>query len=279
MRRRIRFVTEHSEHPLARAIVTAAGDAGVTNGSVTDFAAIAGAGATGTIDGTQYTVASPSHVATLGIDITPLSNAIAQAERDGATAVVLADDRSALAMIAIEDTIRPNARSAIEQLRGYGIENVVMLTGDNQLAADTVATQVGIDHVEAQLKPADKARIINDLVERFGKVAMVGDGINDAPSLAAASIGIAMGTAGSDVAIEAADVALMADDLEKLATALRIGHVTRRLVRQNLALSFVILAVLIPGALTGVLALPAAVAIHELSELAVILNGMRARRA
>ncbi|MEO2108118.1 MAG: HAD-IC family P-type ATPase, partial [Actinomycetota bacterium] len=139
--------------------------------------------------------------------------------------------------------------------------------------------QVGIDEAGAALSPQDKAEYVQDLMDRFGHVAMVGDGINDAPPLATASVGIAMGTAGSDIAIETADVALMADDLGRLTDAIRIGRRTRRVVRQNLVLSFIILAVLVPGALFGVIGLPLAVLAHELSELAVIVNGTRLARA
>ena len=153
-----------------------------------------------------------------------------------------------------------------------------MLTGDNSITAQTIAAEVGVDEVRAELAPEDKARIVGELAATFGHVAMVGDGVNDAPALAAASVGIAMGTAGSDVALETADVALMADDLSKLAEALRIGRRTRRIVRQNITLSLVILAALVPGAFIGAFTLPVAVLAHELSELFVIGNGLRLAR-
>ncbi len=207
-----------------------------------------------------------------------MADIIERAEYGGATVVVLADQQRALGVLVIEDTIRPNAPAAIASIRAAGVEHVTMLTGDNPRTAATVAALVGITEIEAGLKPADKARIIGELTERHGRIAMVGDGINDAPALASASVGIAMGTAGSDVALETADVALMADDLNRLATAIHIGRRTRRIVRQNIALSLVILAVLVPGALFGLLALPIAVLAHELSELAVILNGVRVTR-
>ena len=159
-----------------------------------------------------------------------------------------------------------------------GIDRVVMLTGDNPRTAAAVAEQAGIDQVHASLRPDDKAALINDLAQT-GHVAMVGDGVNDAPALAAATVGIAMGAAGSDVALETADVALMADDITKLSVAFNLGRRTRRLVTQNLALSIAILVILVPGALAGIFSLPIAVAAHELSELAVILNGVRAARS
>jgi len=271
-------VEMRSEHPLARAIVQAAHAAGINGVSADDFLAITGAGATGTVDGIRYTVANPAHTAANAGRTDGLDALVDAGWATGATVVVLSNEHRPLGVIAIEDTVRANAADAIAQLRRAGIEHVVMLTGDNRRTAETIAASVGITEIAADLKPADKARIVSELVTRHGTVAMVGDGVNDAPSLAAASVGIAMGTAGSDVAIETADVALMADDLAKLATAIHIGHITRRVVHQNLALAFLILAVLIPGALTGLLTLPAAVAIHETSELVVILNGMRVRR-
>lgn len=137
---------------------------------------------------------------------------------------------------------------------------------------------MGVDSVSAELKPDQKAAAVDELRERFGYVAMIGDDINDAPPLAAASVGIAMGTASSDVALETADVALMADDLGKVVDAVHIGRRTRHVVRQNIGLSMAILAVLVPGALVGELTLPVALLAHELSELAVIANGLRLAR-
>jgi Cd2+/Zn2+-exporting ATPase len=153
-----------------------------------------------------------------------------------------------------------------------------MITGDNRRTAETIGRRVGVDEVLAEQRPEDKAAAISDLQTRLGPTVMAGDGINDAPALAVATVGVAMGSAGSDAALETADVALMADDLSKLADALHLARRTRKVVRQNLALSFAVLAVLVPGALFGVLNLPAAVAGHELSELVVILSGLRMAR-
>ncbi|MFP5411312.1 MAG: HAD-IC family P-type ATPase, partial [Gammaproteobacteria bacterium] len=144
--------------------------------------------------------------------------------------------------------------------------------------AAAIADQAGIDDIGAGLSPEDKAHRVRDLVDRYDHVAMIGDGINDAPPLAAATVGVAMGTAGSDIALETADVALMGDDLAKLVTAIGTGRRTRRIVTQNLALSLLILAVLVPAALFGIIGLAIAVLAHELSELVVILNGTRMAR-
>jgi len=181
-------------------------------------------------------------------------------------------------VLGVADTVRPQARDAIVDLHDIGVRHLVMLTGDNETTARTIGHSVGIDEVRADLSPEDKSRIVRELVTTHGLVGMVGDGVNDAPALAAASVGIAMGTAGSDVALETADVALMADDLSKLTDALRIGRRTRVIVRQNIVLSLVILAVLVPGALVGAFGLPVAVLAHELSELIVIANGLRLAR-
>ena len=212
-----------------------------------------------------------------GLALNGLQKRVAELETTGQTAIVVAADNRVVGVIGIADVVRPQARDAMGDLHSEGVERIVMLTGDNARTAAAVASQVGIDEVQAHLKPEDKSRIVAELA-RDGHVGMVGDGVNDAPALAAASVGIAMGTAGSDVALETADVALMADDLSKLTEALRIGRRTRRVVAQNIALSCVILAILVPGALAGVFTLPIAVLAHELSELAVITNGLRLTR-
>jgi Cd2+/Zn2+-exporting ATPase len=150
-----------------------------------------------------------------------------------------------------------------------------MLSGDHPRTAQAIARELGIDDVRAGLKPDDKVAAIRELERQYGAVAMIGDGVNDAPALATATIGIAMGTAGTDAAIEAADVALMADDLEKAAFALRLGRRARVITRQNIAFSLVVLAVLVPGAALGLLTVAIAVTAHEVSELLAVGNGLR----
>lgn len=271
-------VEKRSEHPLAKAIVQRAEQTGVTIAPATDFQSMTGAGAQAKVGARRVLIASPSYFAQAGITHAELDELVPRLQSAGQTAVVVAADHVVVGIIGIADVVRPQARGAVQSLRATGLDHVVMLTGDNQRTASAIAEQVGIDEVQADLSPEDKSRIVGELTQRYGRVGMVGDGVNDAPALAAASVGIAMGTAGSDVALETADVALMADDLTKLTEALRIGRRTRVIVRQNLILSIVILAVLIPGALVGVLALPAAVLAHELSELFVIGNGLRLAR-
>ena len=271
-------VEQRSEHPLARALVAFAATRGAAASAGTDFEALVGAGAQASIDGQRFVVGSPTLMRQRGVQLDGLAELIPTWQQEGRTAVVLADETKGLAAFAIADVIRPQARAAMDQLRQLRVEHLVMLTGDNERTAAAVAKQVGVDMVAAELKPEDKSERIATLVEQYGHVGMVGDGVNDAPALAAASVGIAMGTAGSDVALETADVALMADDLTKLVEAIHIGRRTRVVVRQNVALGIAILVVLVPGALFGLLALPAAVLAHEVSELFVIANGLRLAR-
>ena len=265
-----------SEHPIARAIVRAADARNLTIGEPDTFHAAVGGGIHARIDGTDLTIASPDYTTSQGHDLNPaVTTVIEDLESNGKTTVVMADPTGPLAVLAVADTIRPQAADTIHRLRALGVKHITMLTGDNPRTARAIATRAGIDHVDASLKPEDKAARIRQLVDEHHHVAMVGDGINDAPPLAAASVGIAMGTAGSDIALETADVALMADDLTRLVTAITIGRRTRRVVTQNLILSLIILAALVPAALFGVIGLAAAVLAHELSELVVILNGTR----
>jgi len=211
-----------------------------------------------------------------------LESAISEIERlqdEGKTVVVVGDEEAAWGLIAIRDNLRENARRVVEELHAAGIEKVVMLTGDNERTARAIAREAGIDEIHAELKPEDKVTRVRDLARRYGHVAMVGDGVNDAPALAEATVGVAMGAAGTDVAIETADVALMADDLEKLVYALRLARRNQRVVRQNLALSIAVIAVLVVGAIAGAFTLPVAVLGHEVSEFIVIGSGLRMLRA
>lgn len=271
-------IEQRSEHPLARAIVRAAAEEGTTTPAVDEFTSLPGAGASATIAGSRYVIGSPTLMSEQGHSLTEFEKIIEDIQSSGATAVVLADDEQVVGVLGVADTVRPAAAKTIQRLHSAGVEQVVMLTGDNQRTAEAIASQVGIDDVRADLKPADKAKAIASLQAAGGHVAMVGDGVNDAPALAAAEVGIAMGAAGSDVALETADVALMSDDLAKLPEAIELGRRTRTIVKQNLGLSLAILVVLVPGALFGLLTLPVAVLAHELTELAVILNGARMAR-
>ncbi|MFF0341290.1 heavy metal translocating P-type ATPase [Kribbella sp. NPDC004875] len=256
-----------SEHPLAAAILAAGGV--VTPGTAVE--ALPGHGLRGTVGGRPARLGKPGFIAagSLAADVERLQDA-------GATVVLVEYDGVLLGAVAVRDEIRPEVAEAIAMLRNQGVA-VVMLTGDNARTAAAIGEQAGIEDVRAELLPADKARIVTELKAR-GPVAMIGDGINDAPALATADAGIAMGAMGSDVAIEAADVALMGEDLRRLPDAIAHARAARRILTQNLVLSGGILVTLVPLAATGVLGLAAVVASHELAEVLVIGNGIRAGR-
>ena len=270
-------VEARSEHPLAAAIVAHADGAGVAIEPAEAFEALVGHGARGRIDGREVWVGSPRLLAQLA----PGTTLPAQADElqaQGKTIAVVGEGVCPLALIALRDEPRPEARDAISALRRLGIQHVAMLSGDNERTARAIAAELGIAEVLAELRPEDKVQAIERLRAEHGQVAMVGDGINDAPALARADLGIAMGTGGTDAAIEAADVALMADDLDKVPEALRLGRRAQRISRQNLIFSIALLALLIPSALVGALTVVAAVLIHEISELLAVANGVRAAR-
>ena len=275
-------IESRSQHPLARAVMRHAEARRVTPATVSDFRSLTGAGAAARVQGVEgeVLVGSPAlFERELGVSLAHASGDIARLQEAGKTVIVVGDARTAWALLAIRDNVRPNAAAAIRALHAAGVRSVAMLTGDNSRTAQAIAREVGIDEVHADLKPEDKARIIRELKARDGHVLMVGDGVNDAPALAEATVGVAMGAAGTDVALETADVALMADDLEKLVYALRLAQRNQRVVRQNLALSVVVIAVLVIGAVSGKFTLPVAVIGHEVSEFLVIASGLRMLRA
>ena len=273
-------VERHSEHPLARAVTRRAADAGLNVPGAIDFRSMTGAGAQAWVNGRKVYVGSPALFEhELGIPLAPVRDKITQLQDEGKTVIVAGDVSSAWGLLALRDNLRPNAQQAIASLHAAGIGSVVMLTGDNPRTAHAIAKDAGIDEVFAELKPEDKVAKVRALAMERGHVAMVGDGVNDAPALAEASVGIAMGAAGTDVALETADVALMADDLEKLVYALTLAKRTQSVVRQNLALSTIVIGTLIVGAITGAFSLPIVVVAHEVSEFLVIASGLRMLRS
>jgi heavy metal translocating P-type ATPase len=270
----------HSQHPLALAIVRHAQQMGVPVAQVHGFQSLTGAGSTGSYEGAPLYVGSPAlFQEKLSLRLDAVQEEVARLQAEGKTVVVLGDEKSPWGVVAIRDNLRPNARAAIAALHAAGVSKVVMLTGDNERTAQALAREVGIDEVHANLKPEDKSAKVRELTRTHGNVAMVGDGVNDAPALAEATIGVAMGAAGTDVALETADVALMGDNLEQLAYALKLARRNQSVVHQNLALSALVIAVLVAGALIGAFTLPIAVLAHELSEFVVIGSGLRMLRA
>lgn len=261
-------VEARSEHPLAQAIIDAAGP---DIAAADDVTALAGHGISGSIGNSSIRLGKPGWLAAAGFtdDVTRLQSA-------GATVVLLERDAVVVAAIAVRDELRPEAPDVVRQLRALGID-VAMLTGDNALTAKAVAEAAGITAVHADLLPEDKAHLLADL-SGGRPIAMVGDGVNDAPALATADVGIAMGAMGADVAIETADVALMGEDLRHLPQVLAHARRARRIMLQNIGLSLAIITVLIPLAALGVLGLATVVLIHETAEVLVILNAIRAAR-
>ncbi|KLO44660.1 metal ABC transporter ATPase [Mycobacterium nebraskense] len=257
-----------SEHPLAAAVL-AATQAPIAAAS--EVQAVPGAGLTGYLDGHAVRLGRPGW-----LDPAELADQVGRMQQAGATAVLVERDEQLLGAIAVRDELRPEAAEVVAGLRAGGYQ-VAMLTGDNHATAAALADQAGIEHVYAELRPEDKARLVGQLRAQR-PTAMVGDGVNDAPALAAADLGIAMGAMGTDVAIETADVALMGHDLRHLPQALEHARRSRQIMLQNVGLSLGIITVLMPLALFGTLGLAAVVLVHEFAEVIVIANGVRAGR-
>ncbi len=267
-------VEQASEHPLARAIVKGAEEAGLEPPASNGFQALTSAGARAEVAGERWFVGKPALFAQQGVDPSPLSEMARRLEEEGKTVILVGTDDSLKGLIALQDTLRENVREVIAGLHRLGIRTV-MLTGDNEGTARRIAAEAGIDDVRAGLHPDDKVTAVRELMQE-GPVLMVGDGVNDAPALAAATCGVAMGAAGTDAAIEAADIALMADDLAKLEEAMRLGRKARRVSAQNIVFALIVLAILIPAGVSGAISIAVAVLAHEASELLAVANGLRA---
>lgn len=272
---RVAGMESRSEHPLARAIVAYAQTRGVEPLPVEDFQIFQGKGATARIGDTNYWVGSHRYLEERGQETPEIHTQLEAMASSGRSVVVVGNDRHVCGLIAIADAVRPEARSIVEALHRAGIVHVVMLTGDNQATARAVAEQTGVDDVRAELLPADKVVAVEELVNKYASVGMVGDGVNDAPAMARATLGIAMGAAGSDAAIETADVALMSDDLSKVPWLIRHSKRTLAIVRQNIVLSLSVKAVFVVLTFAGAASLWAAIAADMGVSLLVIFNALR----
>lgn len=266
-------VESRSEHPLADAIVEAARQADVPELHVSFFEASPGKGARAVANGGAYYVGSSRLMDEIGIGV-PDSPEIAKLVAGGCTVIYVSDETELIGAIGASDTIRPAAEHALAKLRTSGIRKTVMLTGDGRRTAQAVAETLGVDEHHAELLPQQKVEKVRQLAA-LDSVAMVGDGINDAPALAAANVGIAMGGAGSHAAVEAADVALMADDIVMLPYAVSLSRSARRIIKQNIAIALIAVIVLVGGALGKWVTLSTGVLGHEGSALMVIANSMR----
>jgi Zn2+/Cd2+-exporting ATPase len=261
-----------SEHPLAYAILSAAQKRGEVLSAVTGFRSFPGRGAAGRISDRPYLIGSPRLFAERGVSLAEAEEALEEVGRAGETPVVLGDERlGPIAVFGLADAVRPDARETVEALRAAGIGEIVMLTGDAEAPARRVAEAVGLDY-RARLLPEQKVEAVRGLVEKHGSAGMVGD---DAPALAASSVGFAMGAAGTDVALETADVALMRDDLPKLAEAVRLSRAAEGIIKQNVLVSLLVKGVFVLLAPFGLVALWAAVLADMGTSIAVTLNGLR----
>jgi Zn2+/Cd2+-exporting ATPase len=265
-----------SEHPLAHAILTAADGAALPQ--VSDFQSVAGRGAEGVVDGERYLIGSPRLFAERGIALDAATEALEAVERAGETPVILGNEETPMAVIGIADAVRPDARATLDSLREAGVGELVMLTGDAEAPARRIAEELGVSY-RAQLLPEQKVEAVRELVSKHGDAGMVGDGVNDAPALAASSVGFAMGAAGTDVALETADVALMQDDLPKLAEAVSLSRSAEKVIKQNVAVSILIKGLFVLLAPFGLVALWLAVLADMGTSIAVTLNGLRLFRA
>jgi Cd2+/Zn2+-exporting ATPase len=266
-----------SDHPVSMAIARAAEEAGIKGHEVSAFKALPGRGVEGQIGGVTYRLGNYRMLQEFGLSGGVLEKALQDYEREGKTVVYLASASRVLGFFAVADTVRETSREAVAELHRLGVKTV-LLTGDNQHTAAAIASQVGIDEAKGNLLPEDKLRIVEELGKSSGKIGMIGDGINDAPALARADVGIAMGAAGTDTAIETADVALMDDDLRKVPAFLNLSRRTAAILKQNITIALGIKAVFIVMTVAGTATMWMAVFADMGASLLVVFNGMRLLR-
>ncbi|MDP2028774.1 MAG: heavy metal translocating P-type ATPase [Thiobacillus sp.] len=267
-------VESRSAHPLAQAVVTEAKGRGLSWDEAGEVEAVTGKGVRAEFGGQKIAIGN----ARLFDGETIPEAILQQTERlgtEGKTIMLIQADGQFLGILALADTPREGVKQVLERLHQIGIRKTIMLTGDNERVGRAIADAVGLDEVKAGLLPEDKVKAMEELAQRYGQVAMVGDGVNDAPAMARATVGIAMGGAGTDVALEAADVALMGDDLSRLPFAVALSRASKRIIRQNLWVSLGVVALLVPATLFGWAGIGVAVLIHEGSTVVVVANALR----
>ena len=267
-----------SEHPLGEAIVRKAREEEIPFNPAEEFEALVGLGAKGKVNGKEFFVGGMRLFLDRKIPVESIQSSVSFHEEQGKTTILLGDEKEILGVIAIADRLRSEAKEAVQKLKQIGMGQVVMLTGDNEGTAKSIAREAGVDQYFARLLPDDKVEKIKELRGKYGRIAMVGDGINDAPAIAASNLGIAMGAAGTDIALETADIALMSDDLSKLPIAFNLSRRTVRTIRQNIIITLAVIAFLVPAALAGWIGMVPGLLINEAGGLAVIINGLRLLR-
>jgi len=272
---RIAALESHSNHPLARAIVAAAKERDITIPDAKEFEIIQGKGAAGRINGKLYWLGSHRYLEEREQETAAVHEQLESMQQAGRTIVVVGNENHVCGFITLADRLRPIAAETLNELRLAGVKHLVMLTGDNRGTAQAIAAEAGINEVRAELLPEDKVSEVEVLVDKYHQVAMIGDGVNDAPALARATVGIAMGAAGSDAAIETADIALMADDLSKLPWLIRHSHRTLAIIHQNITLSLLVKALFVVLTFAGHASLWAAIVADTGASLLVIFNGLR----
>lgn len=267
-------VEKLSDHPLAAAVVKD-GKERLKDTEIPkaqNLESVTGHGVKAKLNNTQITIGNKKLFKTLPDEVL---KEVEKLESEGNTTMIIQQDKTFIGLIALMDTPRENAKATLEELKKLGIKKMVMLTGDNQKVADAVAKQTGITDAWGSLLPEEKVDAIEKLIQQEKKVAMVGDGVNDAPAMAKSTVGIAMGAAGSDVALETADIALMADRLDNLPFAIALSRQSRRIIKQNLWMSLGVVAILLPLTILGIATIGPAVIAHEGSTLVVVFNGLR----
>lgn len=271
-------VESRSNHPLAQAVLRKAQSEGLDDlPQAGELQSVTGRGVRAELDGRRIRIGNLKLFETSDGPSVPqdIVDRVDRLEAEGKTTMVVHDGERFLGILGLADQPRDEARATLERLRTLGVKALIMLTGDNERVAAAIAETVGLTEYRANLLPEDKVAAINELLDERGQVAMVGDGVNDAPALATSTVGIAMGAGGTDVALETADVALMADDLSRLPFAVGLSRQARRVIRQNLVISLGVIALLIPAALFGLAGIGVAIIFHEGSTLIVVANALR----
>jgi Cd2+/Zn2+-exporting ATPase len=270
-------IESKSEHPVADAILIKAYEEDVEFQTLvcTNFETVPGKGIRATIGDKKYMLGNHTFCEEQNLCNDEIELLLEKLESDGKSIVIIIEDKKPIGLISVTDATREESKHAIRELRRQGMKNIIMLTGDNEGTANSIASELGINDVRAQLLPEEKVKAVNQLKTKFGSIGMIGDGINDAPALAAASIGIAMGTAGTDAAIETANIVLMSDNLSKVSDTISLSKKTLRIIKQNITIALITKAVFLSLGAFGFASLWMAILADDGAALVVILNGLR----